>query len=70
MALNKSDEAIEMLKRIISAHFRKSNDLKMDGGMTVISEYERRKKYNFAINFNALEVLWGRVIFYQSFWEI
>lgn len=38
MALNKSDEAIEMLKRIISAHFRKSNDLKMDGGMTVISE--------------------------------
>lgn len=38
MALNKSDEAIEMLKKIISAHFRKSNDLKMDGGMTVISE--------------------------------
>jgi hypothetical protein len=38
MALNKSDEAIEMLKKIISVHFRKSNELKMDGGMTIISE--------------------------------
>jgi hypothetical protein len=38
--LNRSDEAIEALKRIISAHLRSSNnnDYKMDGGMTVISE--------------------------------
>jgi len=37
-ALNRSDEAIEVLKRIIAAHFKQSADLRMDGGTTVVSE--------------------------------
>lgn len=40
LALSRSDEAIETLKRIISNNLRKSDedDIKMDGGMTVVSE--------------------------------
>jgi tetratricopeptide (TPR) repeat protein len=38
MALTKSDEAIEVLKRMIAAHFRQTGDLRLDGGTTVVSE--------------------------------